>query len=412
MSSLADLAPPLATALGIGLLIGAERERIREESQGHYSAGIRTFAITSLLGAVSLTLGGVPLLAAATIAIAAYSALAYHATSARDPGLTTEVSLLLTLLLGALAMREAPAASALGVLLAVLLALRGPLHRFVREALTADELRDGLLFAAAVLVVLPLMPNAPTGPYGAINPRRIWTIVILVMSIGAAGYAAVRLLGPRYGLPLAGFASGFVSSSATIAAMAARSRAEPALLRPAAAGAVLSSVATIVQMVLLLAAISPPLLREMALPLAASGAVALLYGAWFTARSAQTRESANTASGHPFSLKAAIAFGLLMALVLLAPASLHAWMGRAGVLLAAALAGFADTHSAAASAASLAASGNIPVSEAVLPVLAALSTNAATKALLALHGGRAYAAQILPGLLAMTAAAWLTHALA
>ncbi len=85
-------------------------------------------------------------------------------------------------------------------------------------------MRDALIFAGATLVVLPLLPNQPMGPYDALNPRSIWIVVILVMAISAAGYILIRLLGARFGLPIAGFASGFISSTATIGAMGTRVR--------------------------------------------------------------------------------------------------------------------------------------------------------------------------------------------
>ncbi len=96
------------------------------------------------------------------------------------------------------------------------------LHRFVRSVLTDDELRDLLIFAAAALVVLPLLPDKPIGPYGALNLRTVWTIVILVMAVSALGYVAVRLVGPRYGLPLAGLASASSPAAPPSAAMGTR----------------------------------------------------------------------------------------------------------------------------------------------------------------------------------------------
>src|SRR5262245_53260324 len=119
------------------------------------------------------------------------------------------------------------------------------------------------------------------GPYGALNPRTIWIIVILVMGIGALGHIAVRLVGARYGLPMGGFASGFISGTATIAAMGARAAHSPEVLWPASAGAVLSSVGTIVQLALVLTATNINVLGAVAIPLALGGAVAVFYGVAF-----------------------------------------------------------------------------------------------------------------------------------
>lgn len=122
---------------------------------------------------------------------------------------------MLAVLLGGLAQRETATASALAVVVTVPLAARSRLHHFVSDVISQEELTDALIFAAATRVVLPLMPDRYLGPYGAINPRIIWRIVILMMSISAGGYIAIRLLGPGFGLPIAGLASGFVSSTAT-----------------------------------------------------------------------------------------------------------------------------------------------------------------------------------------------------
>ncbi len=272
---------------------------------------------------------------------------------------------------------------------------------------------DALIFAAATLVVLPLMPDRYLGPFGAINPRTIWKIVILMMSISAGGYIAVRLLGPRFGLPIAGLASGFVSSTATIGAMGARALQEPALARPAVAGAVLSTVATILQMAAVLAATSRATLYQMRFPLIASGVAALAYGAVLTIMSVRQQVPLVAQKGRAFSLKSAVLFAGMIAAMLFLSAALNAWLGKAGVLAAAAVAGFADTHSAAVSVASLVAAGKFTARDAVLPILAGLTTNTISKAAVAIStGGRRFAMQIIPGLVIVIAAAWAAAAFA
>lgn len=224
MNGFPELAYHLAVALGIGLLVGAERERRKGKGPSRSSAGIRTFAIASLAGAVSLVLGGTPLLAVTFFAFLLLALVAYLRTEQQDPGLTTETALGLTVLLGGLAAREAVIASGLAVTVAILLATKDRIHYFVSAALSEAELEDALIFGAAALVIYPLTPDRNIGPYGALNPHTIWKIVLLVMSISAFGYVAVRLLGPRVGLPLAGLASGIVSSAATIGSFGARAK--------------------------------------------------------------------------------------------------------------------------------------------------------------------------------------------
>ncbi len=128
------------------------------------------------------------------------------------------------------------------------------------KILTESELHDALIFAAATLVVLPLVPDRSMGPYGALNPRSIWLIVILIMAISATGYVAVRMLGAKFGLPIAGLAAGFISSTATIAAMGGRVTKQNDVIAGAVAGAVLSTVATVMQMAIVLGATSLPTL--------------------------------------------------------------------------------------------------------------------------------------------------------
>ncbi len=397
----------LATALAIGLLMGAERERRKGGGPGRSAAGIRTFAIAALMGGASYQLGGGILLGVIVVALAGYSAVAYWRSHTQDPGLTSETALLLAALLGGLAQWETAIASGIAVVVTILLAARTPLHRFVRHVLSEQEVTDGLVFVAAVLVVLPLMPNRYVGPFGAINPRIIWKIVILMISVSAAGYIALRLLGARFGLPIAGFASGFVSSTATIGAMGERAVHQPSLARPAVAGAVLSNVATVVEMVIVLAATSPPVLKMLRAPLGAAGVVAVAYGAVLTILSLRQRAGGPSHRGHAFSLKTALVLGATIAVVQLLSAALNAWFGERGVLAAVAVAGFADTHSAAVSVASLVAAGKITAREAVAPILAGFTTNTISKAVFAgVAGGRRFAAQVIPGLVLMVAALW------
>jgi uncharacterized membrane protein (DUF4010 family) len=397
----------LAVALGIGLMIGAERERRKGSGPSRAPAGIRTFAVTSLAGAIGFAAGGQSLLAIVTAGIVGLVAVAYERAREEDPGLTTEIALTVTVLLGGLSMQLPALAGGLGVVVVVLLAAKSRLHRFVGSVLTEDELQDALIFAGATLVVLPLVPDRAMGPYGALNPHSIWVIVILIMAISAAGYVAVRLLGTRFGLPVAGLASGFISSTATIAAMGARTAKANEVLASAVAGAVLSTIATIVQMALVLATTSMATLLALVVPLLCAGLAATLYGAAFTVLALRQKTEAEARSSHAFSLSTAFAFALTLSIILVACAALQDWFGENGVIFAAAIAGFADTHSAAISVASLVGSGKLTPSDAVLPVLAGLSTNTVSKLILAVSsGGLSFALRVIPGLIMVAGAAW------
>ena len=406
------LAVRLAVSLAIGLLIGAERERRKGDGAHRGAAGIRTFALASLAGGLSLAFGGELVLIATALVIGALTTVAYGRSSVRDPGLTTEVALVTTVLLGALAVKEPALASGLGVGVVVLLAARSILHRFVKKALTERELHDLLVFAAAALVILPLTPDKGVGPLEAVNPRTIWRLVVLFMAISGAGYIAQRALGPKAGLPISGFASGFVSSSATVGAMGARAKETPSLRPAAVAAAVLSTVATVVQMAVLLAATSEPVLVAMRWPLLLAGAAAVFYALVFAIRGARARGGESADRGRPFRLGIAVVFALIVGAVTLVSALIHHYLGQRGLVLAAAAGGFADAHAAAIGVASLVASGKLTTEAAVIPILAALSSNTVTKAVLAVTaGGRPYALEVIPGLLAVIGAAWAAFAL-
>jgi uncharacterized membrane protein (DUF4010 family) len=394
-------------ALGIGLLIGAERERRKGTGPTRSPAGIRTFTAASLAGAISFIVGGNVLHAIAVAGVILLTAIAYWRGHEDDPGLTTEIALIVTALLGGLSMQRPALAAGLAVTVAVLLAARTRLHRFVSSVLTEDELKDALIFAGATLVVLPLVPDRPMGPYSALNPHAIWILVILVMAISAAGYVAVRMLGSRFGLPVAGLASGFISSTATIGAMGARTAKAPDVLAAAVAAAVLSTIATIVQMALVLAATSMTTLRALWIPLICAGLTAVVYGTVFTVRAIQQKTESEAQSGRAFSLVTALIFALTLSGILVASAALREWFGETGIILAAALAGFVDTHSAAISVASLVASDKMTAADAVVPILAGLSTNTISKMILAVtSGGHAFAVRVMPGLIVVALAAW------
>ena len=400
----------LVVALGIGVLIGAERERRKGSGPNRGAAGVRTFALASLLGALAARAGGGALVVALAF-VGAAALLAYRPGD--DPGLTTEVALVVCVLLGALAVEDAELAAGVGVGVTILLVGRSRLHRLVRDTLSEQELHDALLFAAAALIVLPLVPDRGSGPGDALNPFVVWRLVVIVMAINGLGYVALRVLGAQRGLPPAGFIGGFVSSTATVGAMGSRARVAPGLLRPAVAAAVLSTVATLVLTAVVLAAVSVPTLMALAPALAPAGVAALAYAGVMLVHAARTPVEGPLELGRAFDLKAPLILGLTVSAVLVAAEALRGALGPSGVVLAAGLAGFADVQSAAVSAASLVASGRMGAEQAVVPIVAAVTTNTVTKVGLAVVlGGQRYAWRVCAGLLLVLAAAWAGAALA
>ena len=399
-------------ALGGSLIVGIERERSKGSGPQRGAIGARTCMLAALAGTVCALLGSVAL-ALGGAAIVVLAGFAYLQSSPRDPGLTSEVALVLVYLLGALAATQAQLAAGLYVLTAIVLASKPWLHRFTLQSLTASELDDLLLLAASALIVLPLLPDRAIDPFGVLNPRKLWLLVVLVMAINAAGYIALRMLGARRGLLLAGFLGGFVSSTATIGGMGQRAAATPQARGAAVAAALLSNIPSVLQIGVILAALSPALLRALAPALAVAGVVAAALAAIFVRRARTIDHDAPAAgTSRPFDLGHALLFAAIVAAALLLSAALHAWAGDRGALLAAAAAGLADVHAATVSLGQLAATATLPLPEAALGVTLAFIANSLVKCVAAFAaGGATFARPLVGGVVAIDVALLTGYAL-
>lgn len=396
----------LCVALGIGLLVGLDRERAKGRGPLREPAGIRSFVLCSLTGAVAVSLGEAGLLTAGVFLSVLVTA-GYLSTRDRDPGLTTEIALLITWLLGALSMRSPDLAAALGVVVAIVLASKQRLHRFSRRVLTRQELHDLLLLTAAAFVVLPLLPDRTIDPWNSINPHRLWVLVVAVMTISSVGYIALRLFGVRLGLSIAGLAGGFVSSTATIAAMADRARADPALAPAAASAGLMSNVATIVQLAVVIGAVSATMLRWATPALIAAGAV-VVASAWLSTRSSTAAVSVparKMVTQRPFEPMAALRFVALLAAIMMGSAILREVLGQASLPWVLAASGLADVHAAAASAAQSMMRDPLDARLAEQGLIGAFIANSLMKCLVAgIKGGRGFASRLIPGTVLMAAA--------
>ncbi|MDI1350548.1 DUF4010 domain-containing protein [Aquabacterium sp.] len=409
----------VVVALGAGMLIGLERERRKGEGPKRESAGLRTFMVAALLG-VCAQIVSVALAAVALVGVIVLAALSYLRSRSDDPGLTTELALVTTALIGMLAVPQPELAAAAAVLLASLLAARERLHHFATHWLSEDELHDGLLLAALALVLMPLLPAQPIGWLGHLSPQRVLMLVIVILAMQAAGHVAQRLLGARAGLALSGLLGGFVSSTATISAMGSMVRTGQAPLRLAWCAAVLSMAVTWVQMLLMASVVAPAAMVTIA-PLVGVGvSVPLLLGAalWRGAvvsgpasvgahgASAGVPTSDAPASGGVLKLREA----LLVAGLLLGGAVLLGWAqhrGVSGLLLGTAVAALADAHAPMVSLLSMHGAGALPVSHLMLGLMVALSVNGVTRSAAGwLAGGRAFGLRVAGALLLNIGLAW------
>lgn len=388
----------LATALGLGLMIGIVRER--HDQPDTLAAGSRTHAVLALLGAVtaSLQMGS---FIAGLLVVGALAFASYLRSAPSDPGLTGEVAIVLTFVLGGFAMQQPKIAAATGVLVAILLKAKQPLRRFSRELVSERELRDALMLAAAALVVLPLLPNRPIDPWGMFNPSTLWRIAVLIMMVGMLGHIAARAVGTRWGLPIAGFFSGFASSTAAVAGFGGRARAQPEGVPASATAALLANLASLLLLAAVIGAVSPRLLASMAMPLAAA-AMGLGIAAALGLRHDPNLESQTPPDDGPFRLWQALAVAGVISIVLVVSAWLQALFGQAGALAATTVAALAELHAAGASIAQIEAGGGLDIATARWGVAGIITASAVAKSVIAFaSGGARYGCRVAAGLAMM-----------
>lgn len=341
------LLPVLMTALGIGLMIGMVRERSHDEP----FAGVRTHALTALAAVLSSHLGTGPLLMFMAFMLVLIG-LAYWRSAKQDAGLTGEMALMMTAMLGVLALSQTALAAGLGALTATLLYAKRPLHRFTKEVLSEREVHGGIILLASALIVLPLLPNRAIDAYGVLNPAKLWRLVVLVMAVGAAAHWALRLVGNRWGLPLAGFFSGYVSSTAATLSSAASAKSEPALTSPALAAALLANAASLSLFIPILLAMAPSYLQTISRELGTAIAVLFLLSLLGMRRNSNDSVQSPVADKQMFRIRQALALVAIIAAILFITAYLNQVLGppwaaalvllSAGAELHAALVGLAE----------------------------------------------------------------------
>lgn len=398
-----------AIAILLGALVGIEREkRKREEEDTYHIAGLRTFMLLALLGAaagfLSDTMSSPWIVGAALVVAGAFVALGYLATaraSQDGKGLTTEVAAIVVFLLGAMVMLGyQELAVALGVVTAAVLAYKQPLHGFV-EKLGWDDVYAGLRLLIATFIALPLLPNRPIDPWGALNPYQLWLLVILISSLSLVGYVLTRLLGPARGAALTGLTGGLVSSTAVTLSFAREARDQPLNAVPLACGTLIAWAVMFARMLVLVAVVNRALLAQLLVPIAAMAVVAagfagLLYmrdGAAGNGARAQ-RANGTVDVKNPFSLTAAAQFAALFAVVLLAVKIVEAHFPPDRLYAVAALAGLTDVDAITLSMAQFAKSGDAQLAGLAI-VIAALANTLAKCGMAVVVAGMAFAKPLL-----------------
>ena len=334
------------TALGIGFLIGIVRERLHQP--GALMAGVRTHTVAALMGAVAFHLG-MPIFVVALGITGLLIGVGYYRSYATDPGMTGEVSLAMTVLLGGLAVPSSALAAALGVAVAVLLFLKKPLRKFSQDLLTEYELEDALILFAAAIIVLPLLPQVAIDPWGALKPFDIWKVVVIIMCTGMLGHLAIRLKGVQWGLPIASLLSGLISSTAVIMDLVRKVKQDAAMTGIACASALLSTLASLILFALVLRASSIHLLQSVAVPLLLGGLSLLLTAVALFKHHQLPLGFALTSSQRAFQLKHVLLIAFSISSISLASTWIGSVYGQPGTFISAVVVGFAEIHAAAVS---------------------------------------------------------------
>lgn len=396
-----DLFLQLVVSLAIGLLIGLERGwQERAAPEGSRIAGLRTFGLIGFLGGLWAVLAeqlGALLLGFAFAVLAALMILAHRedVRRNRDLGITTVVAALVTFALGALALLgQAGVAAAGAVLTMTLLSLKPVLHHWLLR-LESRDLTAVIKLLLISVVVLPALPDAGYGPWQALNPYRIWWMVILIAALSFAGYVAIKWAGARRGLLLTGLLGGMVSSTLTtltFARLARDQRADGVF----AAGIVLAAAVMFPRVLATVAVFNAALLPALAVPLGLMTCCAAAGAWWLVRRRTDSHTEPALELGNPMELLPALKFGGLLALVTLLAHGMHEWLGHEGLYAAAAVSGLTDVDAITLSLAQM-AHGAVAEHAAARGIVIAALVNTAFKGALAVAiAGREMARRVLP----------------
>lgn len=351
----------LGTAAGLGLLVGLQKE-IKDDKM----AGIRTFTLTTLFGTIMGLLAqhleeGFIIAAGAVCLALLISIVNFRMPSNGDEGLgqTTEVALLLMYALGAyLVYGQLAIGVGVGAVTALLLYMKSTLGEFV-DRLEPKDIRAIMQFAAISLVILPILPNQTFGPYGVLNPREIWMMVVLIVGLGLIGYFIYKWVGNDAGTILNGILGGLISSTATTVTFSKRAAQTPKASVVTAfivmAASTIAVVRVLIEVIIVspsnIGVIGPPLLVELAFMLL------LCAGLYWYSKKQETEKLPEPQN--PAQLKSALIFGALYAVILLAVAAGKDFFGQNGLYIVSILSGLTDVDAITLSLANSVNKGNL-----------------------------------------------------
>jgi len=396
-------------AILIGALVGIEREKHKVTEQPYSFGGLRTFILFAQAGAIGAWLSqhlGTPWVFVTTLVLVAVAVVAAYIQESRVKpdalGLTTEIAAFTVCLLGGMVMYGYTAlAVALAILTSSVLAFKQPLHGMVQK-LGTEDLYAGLKLLIATFIVLPLLPDKPIDPWQALNPSKLWLLVILISGLSLIGYVAVRWLGTARGTAITGLSGGLVSSTAVSLSFSRQSQTDkdPLAGDMLSAGILLAWAVMFVRVVITVTIVYPPLVTRLLVPFSVMAAVtSALAGTlyWLGNRRKRPLESNQVVPvKNPFSLAAATRFGLLFAVVLLVVKITERYAPVGGLYLVAALAGLTDVDAITLSMTQYAQQSSLYATAAAAITVAALSNTVVKCGMVVVLGSPTLRARLLP----------------
>lgn len=392
-------------ALAIGALVGIEREKHKTSEHPASFGGVRTFILLAQAGAISawlsLQLASPWLFLLTVLAVLALVLTSYILENRVQPalGLTTEISAVTVCLLGGAVMYgQAELAVVLAILTSAILTFKQPLHGLVSK-IDSSDLYAAIKLLLATFIVLPLLPNTSIDPWQALNPFKLWLLVILMSALSLAGYLATRWLGQARGTAIAGLTGGLVSSTAVTLSFARQSKVEsdPAAGAMLASGILLAWLVMLLRVMVMVALVYFPLLADIWLPFSLMALVTLGFAGYCFWQGEQRRQlqQRQVPLTNPFSLWEASKFGLLFAAVLLAVKLAEQYLPAESLYVLAAIAGMTDVDAITLSMTELARQGSAPALVAGAVIIAALSNTLVKCGLVLVIGSRALGRYLL-----------------
>lgn len=410
----------VAVSLALGGIIGLERQSHREPESPLGSVGVRTFALSSLLGTVSVIAQEILPALPYVVGLGYFALLVaffWHERRAteHEVGITTQISAMVVFVLGVLVPSMPMVAASIAVIVAIVLSLKRHTTTFV-HLLTPAEIVSTMKFLLVTVVLLPLLPEEPVDPWGIYNLREIWLLVVLISGISFLGYFAIRFLGTSRGLVLTGVLGGMASSTAVALAMSRQVHLNPqsrTVLLSAAFAIMLANAFMFARVTVAVAVVNLELVKTLWLPFALMAIPgSLVAGLLWVALVSHVRdrpdgrdeppgldEGTALEIRNPFELVPALKFALVLVVIIGVAQGLGQMYGSQAIYLTAIFGGLAETNAISLAVARMAGGGELTASLATRAIVIAILTNSLVKAgLSAIVGSRRLGAYVAMGI--------------